>query len=411
MSSSSSAAAPAGVGYDPNAASESSSSSSADMTPLGVESMGQFFAYLGAAFAMKFVLGGNDLLVLLPFMTGTRPEKLKAGVQYVIAMTAMVAVACGVAVSIKALGHHFALSKESEEAADKWTSIGAGIVLLLYACYILYDEVYGDDDGGEAGEADDGFSKESPTGDPGFFKNISEDAPQEDTSTPAFEPDDEATAKMTANPELYYGAVDDAPPDGELGFAESIKAVKISTSPAAMRRRSSLEYSPVTPQTPTTFEGRLALGWDGWKEKMHKPPIRRRSSLFRRQDSMPGTPFSPTTPSGTTYSPARRGSLVAARAAPPVHEEAARQRKLPNLIMISLLAGADDFLVYMAMVTSKFPFYTVLIGVPAGSVIIAGLAALLNEVEAISEAIQKVPASLLVALLGLFCIASPFIGI
>ena len=141
MSSSSSAAAPAGVGYDPNAASESSSSSSADMTPLGVESMGQFFAYLGrtatvahvhasfvvarmrtrthspaspphaaahaippaskravprraaprracapvesvcsfasdalagAAFAMKFVLGGNDLLVLLPFMTGTR---------------------------------------------------------------------------------------------------------------------------------------------------------------------------------------------------------------------------------------------------------------------------------------------------------------------------------------------------
>ena len=70
MSSSSSAAAPAGVGYDPNAASESSSSSSADMTPLGVESMGQFFAYLGRTATVAHV---HASFVVARMRTRTHP--------------------------------------------------------------------------------------------------------------------------------------------------------------------------------------------------------------------------------------------------------------------------------------------------------------------------------------------------
>ena len=91
---------------------------------------------------MKFVLGANDMMVLLPFMTGGPSETFAAATKYMVAMGLLV----GGAVLIAEALSYFLSSVGDESAEEKWISFASGCVLCVYAAYIFYDEQYGDDD-------------------------------------------------------------------------------------------------------------------------------------------------------------------------------------------------------------------------------------------------------------------------
>jgi hypothetical protein len=83
--------------------------------------------------------------------------------------------------------------------------------------------------------------------------------------------------------------------------------------------------------------------------------------------------------------------------------------KLPNLIVLALLGGADDFLVYLAIASGSMPAVSILCGVVLGCIVIAIGCALITEIEVVSRYIAMVPPWLVVALLGLYLIVSPFL--
>jgi hypothetical protein len=83
--------------------------------------------------------------------------------------------------------------------------------------------------------------------------------------------------------------------------------------------------------------------------------------------------------------------------------------RLPNLIVLALLSGADDFLVYLAMANGEMPVVSILCGVGLGCIVISTGCALITEIKVVSHFISKIPAWLVVALLGVYIIVSSFL--
>mmetsp|Transcript_15882 Transcript_15882/g.64037 ORF Transcript_15882/g.64037 Transcript_15882/m.64037 type:complete len:324 (+) Transcript_15882:268-1239(+) len=91
---------------------------------------------------LKFMLGGDDLVWLAPFMARAKKvhQKVNVGVKYVLSVLFLTALACALAFGI----HTAAMSQSDDDLVDQIIATVAAVLLVAYSVHMAVEEGYVD---------------------------------------------------------------------------------------------------------------------------------------------------------------------------------------------------------------------------------------------------------------------------